>query len=429
MEDFSIRTVPTFIDGVFLAANSVRDAMLVFRGGACVYEHIIQTFEDHDHSNNFISLDGKGRLIVTFTDSAAVTMGAAKETEELLREGIEKLKPGAVILAELSMITLAGEDIRNLARSLSERYGLPVIPAASRYLSRDYTDAYESILCGAASSLRDGCFTGMDNGVAGIIGLFYERGEGDWEGNVAEIERIVKSIGLEPCPVWFSGSGFRDLEKIGRAGLLAALPYGGKAAGIISGKSGAAVVNLDLPVGIEGTAEWARKIATAAGKKDECERFIKNEIDYIIPRLDRVVLRSLAGSRAAVIAGRDWLKVIPEFFENELGIEVPVRIARQRYPLNAGASGAGDAVRDYDPGVKSVNALVEKELRSGGIDLIVGSSWERSVLAGGLRDIPYFEFGYPCKSAHYLKPAPFLGFTGVLTWAERLAEIIGSKKE
>jgi len=415
--DLSLRTSPTFIDGVLLAANAVRDAMLVFRGGTCLFERLVQVFEDHDLTHTLTAPDGQGRLILTFTDCSAMTMGASQVTEGLVGEGLKKLKPGLVMLAEFSMVTLSGEDLPSLARTLGRKHGLPVVAAASRSLERDYVDAYESILGGIAETLPDGAFAVRDADAVGLVGLLSERGEGDWEGNRQELERLAAALGLRLCPPWLCGGSYRDLASVGQAPLLLALPAGRRAARAIARRSGARVLPVDLPVGISGTAAWLRRLAAATGRAERAERFIRAETAALLPRLDRVLLRYLAGRRAALIVTEEWLRVLPDFFERELGIAVPVRMARQRArPADGGAG------RDYDASVDSINRRVAEARRGGGLDLVVGSSWERHVLAPGSQGLPFLEFGYPCGGSHFLTPAPFLGFRGVLTWAEQLTQ-------
>jgi nitrogenase molybdenum-iron protein alpha/beta subunit len=416
-QDLSLRTSPTFIDGVLLSANAISDALLVFRGGTCLLERIGQVFDEHDLTHDLVGPDGKGRLALTLTDCSAMTMGAVQPTEGLAAEAVAKLRPGLVLLAELSMVTLAGEDLRDQARNLSRKHGLPVVAATSRSMERDYRDAFESILGGIAETLpADACAAREADSVA-LLGLFCERGEGDWEGNRQELERLVGALGLRLCPPWLCGGSYRDLAAAGRAAFIAALPAGRQAAQTLARRSRAKVIPLGLPVGLEGTAAWLRRLAAATGRAERAEGFIRAELRAVLPRLDRVLLRYLAGRRVALIASEEWLRVLPGFFERELGMAVPVRLARQR-----SAPAGGGAGQSYDPSVDCLNRRLTSARRDGGLDLIIGSFWERNSLAPELQDIPFMEFGFPCRTSHFLAPAPFLGWRGVLTWAEQLTQ-------
>jgi nitrogenase molybdenum-iron protein alpha/beta subunit len=425
LSDYSIRTVPTFIDGVLIAGNAIKDAMVVFRGGACIFEHVHQTFEDHDYTQNYISHDARGRLLITYSDSSSYIMGTEKDAESFIREGINKLKPKVIILSELSMITVSGEDIKQFASYLSEKYRIPVIPATSLLLTRDFRDAYESILSGLAESIKESCFRkSRSSPCIGITGLLYERGEGDWEGNVIELSNIIKSIGLKTVCPWLSGSDYKSLTQIAGATHVVAFPFGEKSSEILKKRSRAEILHSDLPVGIGGTVKWIRMLGEAASHEREAEEYIKTQVEYVIQRLNRVVTRFLAGKRCAVFAMADWLKVLPEFFEQELGIETAVSILRHRFPVSGMTGSAEGYERNFDPGVRTVNFQLKKACEKGKIDFIIGSSWEKSILDREFEEIPFLEFGYPNRNTHYLLSSPFVGFNGTLNWANRITDLL-----
>jgi nitrogenase molybdenum-iron protein alpha/beta subunit len=286
-------------------------------------------------------------------------------------------------------------------------------------MERDHREAFESILGGIAETLPAGSFATRDADSVGLVGLLWERGEGDWEGNRLELERLVGALGLRLCPPWLSGGSYGELAAAGRAPRIVALPGGRRAAQALARRSQAQVIPLELPVGLEGTAAWLRRLAAATGRGERAEKFIRAELGAVLPRLDRVLLRCFAGRRVALIAGEEWLRTLPGFLERELGMAVPVRLARQRFAPAGG--GAGQA---YDPSVDSINRKLAAARRGGGLDLIIGSFWERNILAPELQGVPFMEFGYPFKTSHFLAPAPFLGFRGVLTWAEQLTRLL-----
>ena len=85
-----------------------------------------------------------------------------------------------------------------------------------------------------------------------------------------------------------------------------------------------------------------------------------------------------------------------------------------------------DPSRRFDPSEASIRHHVDRALVEGGVDVIIGSAWERNVLHDAHARIPFVEFGYPQDRAHFIVPAPHLGFSGVPTWAQRIYEALAA---
>ena len=59
----------------------------------------------------------------------------------------------------------------------------------------------------------------------------------------------------------------------------------------------------------------------------------------------------------------------------------------------------------------------------GEIDGVIASATEINALEQGERpaSIPFaLEFGFPCKRHHSIRPQPYMGYTGILSFADRL---------
>jgi len=413
--DYSLRLAPSFVDGVLLSAGAVADAYLIYAGGACVNERMHQVYLAHDYAQNLLEAGATPRLIPTFTDDAMVPLGAVKVIEQTPAQLQSKVEPGVILLAELSMVTIAGDDLESVATSLRPSTSAPVVAAATPRLTRDHSDAFRVILKGLAQQLPDAAFSGgtVEDRVA-VIGYFCERGEGDHIGNILEMARSLKSLDLEPTAPWLCGGCDADLAAAARASVLLALPSGRQAAQSLAARSGATVLDIDLPVGFTGTSQWLRTVAAACGREEKAEAFIGQELAEAVPRLDWVVSRHLAGRRIALNLLMDWHQPVNTMVTDDFGMDVVASLVRNR-----GEEGGDSLEENSDPSVRLLNQQISQVIDRAGLDVIVGSTWERNALHEGAARLPFVEFGYPMLDRHFLAPTPHLGYRGVLTWADR----------
>jgi len=411
-DDYTLRLSPTFVDGVLVSGASIADAVVVYSAATCVNEHVYKTLRAHDHGESLSGSRGQPRLVTTFADYVVAPAGAGRAVEQAVRKVVEDLKPGAIVLAELSRITIAGEDLPGLGRVLADQTKTPVLVARSRTLERDYTDAYRSVIEALAAQLPDSAFAGgPEDGKVAIVGYFFERSEGDQIGNVAAMTDLVRVLGLVPVAPWLSGAPFSALCEAARASVIAALPLGRRAARTIAERSGARVLDLDLPIGLLGTAAWVRAIGEATGRESRAEQVVDAALRRSVPLVDRTASRVLATRRAALAAQPDWCDGLARMLEQDLGMQPAVVVRRCR-------------AKDCDPSVAEWSDLVSTELKGRGLDVIIGSTWERRALPEPARRIAFVELGYPSLSEHFLVEQPHLGFDGTLVFAQRLASAV-----
>ncbi len=420
--DFSLRLTPSFLDGALLAGGAIPDAVLVYCGATCIDERARHTIPRHDRGQTLLGPGSATRLVTTFTDDSMSPMGTARVLEETARKVLAARRPGLLILAELSCVTLAGEDLKATAGAIGAWFPSPVVAAVSRRLARDCADAFGSVLCGIAAGLPEEAFSrGLAADRVALLGYFFDRHEGDRTGDVAVLREMLGALGLKLEAPWLSGAGMAELSAAAGASVILALPQGLAAARLLAARSGARVVPVDLPVGLGGTAAWLRRVGAALGREGAAERYISSQLDRVVPRLEWVVSRELEGRRAAVCAAPEWLRGLVPFLDLELGVEVGLALPRGRCLPDGGLVDENDPAREIDPSVETLCAGLGRVRAAGGLDLVIGSSWERRSAQGLLDGCGWVEFGYPSLNRHFLSPAPHLGFEGALTWAERLA--------
>jgi len=412
--DDSVRTTPTFMDGVFQVANGIPDALLVFRGSTCVLDYVRTTFVRHDLHQGLVPDLGPRRLALTQEPHTVTAMGTEELALDVAEAAAQRISPAVVLLSELPRHVILGENIGFMAEALSRRIGLPCVAAGADGLARGEGDAVTSLLDGLARAVIESTpLPQPRRDTVALLGLLPSRNEGDAQGDVEELERLVAAARAEPLTTWLSGRPFGQLRAALEAEILVGLPRGAGAAARIAEVTGARRLELPLPISIRGTEDWLRALGALTG--GDVESWIRRALDIVVPRLD-AALPVLRGRRALVAATGDWLDGVTRCLGEDLGISViPVLRSRNQAARPDGIT---------DPSVANLTEVVDAARNSGGLDLIIGSAWEQTALPPRHRDLPFVEFGFPQKQAHFLRSTPHLGFRGVLTWAERLFDAL-----
>jgi nitrogenase molybdenum-iron protein alpha/beta subunit len=420
MTDFSARTGPTFLDGALLVAAAIPDAGLVYRGSTCVDERVRQTLRPHTRAGTLETTSHGGRMVLTMDPYSVAVLG----TEDRVDEAVEHLaaQPGIrlILIASLSRYTLTGEKLEPVARRLDALLPEVAVQALStRSLTRDHSDAFRVFYDGLAGRLiAQGLEAGAPETV-GVLGYPWTRDSGDSRGDLAEIARLVGALGLTWNGALLDGRPSTDFPAVAGSGTLLAFPDAADAADALAEATGAALVCGAIPVSLEDTGTWLRALAAGTGRGARCQELIDAELDHVVPLLDRAVHRGLLGRRAVVAAPGEWLPSLVRCLQEDLGIIVTAALARTRHDVLR-ETWDQDAPLHTDPSIEGLNRAVGDARARGGLDLIIGSNWERNALEAGHRTVPFVEFGYPQRQAWFLRPTPHLGYTGVLTWAERL---------
>lgn len=422
--DNSLRLSPTFLDGVLLTGAAIPDAVVLYCGSNCILEHVRHAYINHDWGQTLLRDDMRSRLITTLTDDTLAPLGVAEVLEHHVRKLMPVWQPGLIILSELSRMTIAGDDLRTIVPSVMQTTGVPTVATHSRYLARDHETAFTNLLHDIALLIPETAFDQLLPDRVAIIGYLFERNEGDHEGNIAAMEGLLCDLGLDVAATWLSSRPFISLCEAARASLLIALPYGRKAARALAARSGAEVLDVDLPVGLGATREFLQLVAHATGRMDRVDEVISRHLARVIPRVEWAVTRALAGRRAVLSLTSDWLKVVERMFVEDFGIEVAAAFRRSRFREGEEELGvtSNDFERMHDPSVATFGDRVLAEVARRGLDLVVASAWEKAVLDDDGLKVPFFEFGYPTWTRHELLLAPMVTFTGVLTWAQRLCD-------
>ncbi|MBI5622372.1 MAG: hypothetical protein HY924_01200 [Elusimicrobia bacterium] len=418
-ERLGIRIDPPYLHGAFLALNAVSDAFFLGDGPDCIRAKAEQVHGRHDLFSTLLSCKGEHRVHYTGVDVFKV----AGNIESQIKAGLQRIagrpRCAAVFMGSIPMCTIVGTDYDRILREVFPKSSKPafLIPPQTG-LSGDWLDGYASFLQTLA--------LGMDLSDArpkpekvGVVGHFMGRNEGDHKGNVKELERMLRALGLDPVSIWLSGGSFERLRAIKDAGTIISLPHGRKAGKTLAERLNAKLIEAELPFGLSMTQRFIEQIAKETGKQAKASAYIKEELKTLSPRLAWLGKDGIQGRRFAFAGdphhGRGFAEMVEEQGGKLFGMI-----------LLSDPGHVPQAVRDTmsaKPNTTFAPYQHEVEQTWCGLskkdaDLLVGSTMAIEFIQP---QVPWLEFGYPSDYTHFLKDEPFLGFEGALRFLSRLA--------
>lgn len=406
----------SYMLGIYLAVNAIRDAGLVVDGPDCALFKAEYIYGNHDLASTIMSASGTGRIVYTEVDTNSIIM----DRSEQILETVESLdcsgELSAILLVGMPMVTLTGMQHDLVLRKAGKRFRAPVWSLPEESLSYDWNDGYAETLSCLAQNMKIPRKRGRKGKVA-VVGYFMNRNEPEEVANLRELEKIFEAMNLELVSVWLSGGTIDDLKKVGEAETIVSLPSGRNAAKILSERLGAELMEADLPFGIENTRRFVSEIAMRYGRKKEGERFLDEELSKHIPCLSWAVPHLFLHKRAIYAGPAFYLNGFLDI-ANTVGIEV-VRAAvtsRPEYSRNS-------VLWPWEPPpliefeVDVGNWLGKNSDSSERADLIVGDSY----IVSGSR-IPHVEMGFPSFYQHSFYEVPYIGVGGAVAFLGRMAD-------
>lgn len=424
---FGLPVTPPFLDGLYLGINAVPDAWLVVDAPAGCYFKLERIALNHDLNSTLFHPLARHRIAQTGIDYPDLVMGTEQKVRDIVRRVVQVASPPMVFLTETSVTQVTSNDLSGVAEDLARELERPVVFIRPDLFNGDYLDGYEAFLNVLAKQVR--AMSGqLEPDVLAVVGYLFDRNEEDHHANTSEMKRMALAMGYREVVIWLDGSDIASLMRVGSAATLVALPCGQKAARLIAKQTGARVVELGLPVGISGTANWVRSLGRALGRDAAAEAFCRVELERLVPEADRIRESWLQDRRVAIAAEPELALGLLDFL-SEMGMEVPLVVARSRREGRVGrlleaASRLGVHVEVlYDPTASGLRA----RLRSlGALDVVVGSSQERA--AAWPTGAGFVEIGYPSFITHAFHPRPFVGFSGVRNLLTEIGNAIRAKE-
>lgn len=413
--DHTQRVAYTYLIGVYLAVNAIRDLYMLIEGPDCTYMKTQYVQGNHDWLSTLTNVSGLHRIANTALHPSQ--MGESREKglrQSLLRIASQPAVP-AVALTSMPMAFITGADYERLSRDTTAATGKPAIHIPGKSLSGDWLDGYSEVLHSLATQLdlRGGT---LDPRKVGIVGNLFDRNEEDHRGNVRELERTFAALDLDLASVWLSGSSFAELSAIRDAGTIISLPYGRRAAKRLARRTGARLLELPLPFGLGASEAFVRQLGEALDRKDKASAFIDAELSRIAPKLEWVIPFVFENRSIAYVGEPHSLPGFADMVEM-LGARVLYAVVTNR-PEHLAEPHAWDGRFEVvvNPRMRTMAEFTSRIIREGDADLLVtnnaGSFTGKAAL---------LEFGFPSTFRHCLYDRPFLGFRGAIAFVDSMA--------
>ncbi len=417
--DFSQRVTWSYLLGVYLAVNAIRDLYLLVEGPDCAHMKTQFVQGNHDWRSTLTSVSGFHRVANTGIHPSFMTRSREEAIRDILLRIASHPDAGGVLLTSMPMAYITGADYERLCRDVHARTGRQVVNVPGKSLSGDWIDGYAETLLALARQIQlpEGR---RDPTQVAIIGYLYDRNEADHQANVRHLRDLLDRMGLRTVSIWLDGGSFADLAAVSEAGTLISLPYARKAATWIARRTGARVITCDLPFGLQATQEWLRRIGAETGREAAAQTVIEQELARCIPPLEWVAPFVFQGRRVGYM-GDPWLAPgiadIARLLGARLTYAVLTNPASHSGPT-AAALGATTRVKVW-PRARELRTFLDELPPEARPDVVVLND------AGiGLVDGPWVGLGFPSSFSHRLYARPFLGFQGFLALVDSLADQI-----
>ena len=418
--DHSPRVLQTYLIGVYLGINAIRDAYLLVEAPDCVHMKTQFVQGNHDWLSTLTSVSGHHRVANTALHPVHMTASRESTLHAFLLRMAQHESVAGLVLTSMPMAYITGADYERKCEEVADATGKPVVHVKCRSLGGDWLGGYAELLLSLAKSLDlEGGQPEPDR--VGIVGHLFERNEGDGRANVAELRRLLRALELEPTGVWLDGGDFASLSAIKDAGTLVSMPYGRRAAKRVARRTGANLVECDLPLGPLATADWLRRIAAATGREQAAEALIAREAATLGPAVEIARERGTAGE-AWVFVGDPVLA--PRI--GEVARWVGARLERvvltnlASYGRGLRAALGPDTELLLNPRQTTLSRLLSDLSTNSQVDRVLTHSDGR--LADG---VPTVDLGFPSFYRHHLSPRPTLGYRGALALLDDLADPSG----
>jgi nitrogenase molybdenum-iron protein alpha/beta subunit len=416
LEEIQRRLNFTYLNGVYLGINALRDAYLLLDGPPCGYNKLYFIHKTHDLFSDLSRRDSNHRICCTEVRVDRLVHERDRLISQLLLRVSRRKDCGVVFVCSMPVATLTGVQYDLIINRASRKTKTPLIEIPSRSLQSDWLGGYEETLLAIAGNIPLKSRAARKGNVA-IVGYLFDRNEGDHLGNLAELERIFKNLSLKLVSVWLSGCSFGELGSIEKAATIISLPYARSAARQIARRTGADLIELDLPLGIGNTADWINAIAARLKRKKEARLFIDKELQELIPIANLVVPGYLLGKKF-MFFGDPYLAgaVTSALCESGGQTERAVIFGRK----NSDDGTTAPFKRTWEPSYGEAFRL-----DTAGTDIFIGNAQIGSLLNLKNDQKPFIEFGYPSFNYHCLRMAPFLGFKGYINFLNRIVNSQG----
>lgn len=412
--------------GISLAVHAIADAFFLQHGGVGCKQKAANQIMHHDLTQPALHRQGWTEL-----DERALVLGSALRLGPYIRSWREKRRMGLMVVSGVSFLDMTGEDFQGAVRAAADGVPFPVEYIRSRGFSGDLFQGYGEVV---GRVLRRIPFreTPPRRGKVAVAGFVFDRYEPDVTADREELRRLVAELGLEPGPCLLGGYSFRELLQSADSERLLCLPYCRDVPASDLAAAGRPLVRTGLPVGLEGTERWLRKVASACqADVPVAEAAVQRGRGWVRPAMEAVRRRqSRRPGRSAVFAETPLAAALAVFLA-ELGLP-PILVGLRDSSLGGApafwkeiAASGRELPSDLDvlenPSLEAVQRRIGRLAGKGRLGALLGSTYETAA-AGPDPGFPCLEVGFPRATYHPKTSAPIYGFAGARNLCRRLLE-------
>ena len=405
--------------GAYLAVNAVPDAWMFVDSADCatLRAEIIQ--DNHDWMSTLITEDGRYRIASSGVCPHSIVLDRRADLVEQI--GVVSKEGGAFLFIYPAPITaLVGIDYRAVLSGTDIPEGCQAMVIDPVDSVGHWVDGYEDIMVRMARGIQLPDVRKKDPASVALVGFLWDRNEWDCRASLSELQQLLKGLGLQTVSTWFSGAGTTNLAEVAKAGTIISLPYGREAARILAQRTGANLIETDLPMGAAGTVSWLKTLQERLSLSKETDVFIEKSAGECYRRIEKAVLRHLV-DRAFLLGMEGHLAAGFSRLVDEFGGFVPVAAVSGVVGQVAGSPGV-EVVLD-NPGMEEVSAAFSRAVHGAdSIAVYVGN--ERGLAALPELWTALVPMGFQAGGTHHLYPAPYLGFAGTVSLVDRISNAI-----
>lgn len=401
----------TFLNGIYLAINAIKDAyLLIDCPPFCGYDKINSIQWSHDFFSQLLRRDGKHKICCSGVSDAKAAIDRSSLLQEKMRLIMSTTDCGVLCLTSMPSAKVLAIDYDQLIRKINKDHSIPIVLIESCSMDSDWLTGFENTLLCLAKSLN---FRKVKKKLkkVGIVGYLFDRNEGDQIGNIFELKRIFEFLDLNLTSIWLSGGSIKSLKSIEEAQTIISLPYGRKAAREIAKATGAQLLELDLPFGLKNTENFIKTIARHFNSEKKAQKLIDQDLSRIIPILSCVTAKYFMNKTFSVCTDPFLAGAIASSLK-ELGSKIQkiILFSKIRPDLDKILKNA-----IFEPRYSDVFNMAFTET-----EMIVCNSQIKHLLRTKNKLFKFTEIGYPSVNTHFLTNRPFLGLRGFVNFINQI---------
>ncbi len=429
------------LTGLSIACHAVSDSFLLMHVGVGCKNKATAHLLVHDWKEHANIREGW-----TEVGDRDLILGASERVGPYLRSWYKRLEPGVFVASSVTFLDLAGEDFSDRVEQAERDLPCPVLHVKAPGYHPDMFLGYAKLIEAICRRID---FTAPPTvqGEAAVLGYWFDRYEGDHQGNLKQVESLFKLAGMKLGPVLLSGGTYAEALQAGRSELIVKLPHARpiakKLRRILRKRE---VMELDLPMGLAATSRFVRTLAERTGRAGP-------QLDAVLQRRERAVLKQVE-----TMLDRWRSLPVAVFAETPLasgllGMLLELGLKPVLVGLRGATLGGPDVLTETlardghvldsdctvleDPSLQSIRAHLDRLLAEGQLAGVFGAATDINMLTtlSPERHIhdhvvgrvapqgPFVvEIGFPCRDWHAMLPMPYFGYGGVVMMTQRIVD-------